>query len=111
MMSSQLSVARLLWRAENVNGARINTAWTSDGGVRSFTYRDLVSDVRDLAGALASIGVKRGSRIATMAWNTRQHLAAYFAVPALGGAVLHTVNHRMPVEHMPIRSTMFQMRF
>ena len=70
MMSSQLSVARLLWRAENVNGARINTAWTSDG-VRSFTYRDLVSDVRDLAGALASIGVKRGSRIATMAWNTR----------------------------------------
>ncbi|UZG55158.1 long-chain fatty acid--CoA ligase [Rhodococcus opacus] len=98
MMSSQLSVARLLWRAENVNGARINTAWTSDG-VRSFTYRDLVSDVRDLAGALASIGVKRGSRIATMAWNTRQHLAAYFAVPALG-AVLHTVNHRMPVEHM-----------
>ncbi len=46
------------------------------------------------ADALARLGIGRGDRVATLAWNTHQHLEAYFAIPAVG-AVLHTLNPRL----------------
>ncbi len=49
---------------------------------------------KQLAGALADLGVRPGDRVATLAWNDRRHLEAYFAVPAMG-AVLHTLNVRL----------------
>jgi fatty-acyl-CoA synthase len=35
-----------------------------------------------LSGVLERLGVERGDRVATFAWNTREHLEAYRAVPA-----------------------------
>jgi fatty-acyl-CoA synthase len=43
---------------------------------------------------LEQLGVKQGDRVATFAWNSPEHLEAYFAVPCMG-AVLHTVNVRL----------------
>src|SRR5690606_40817912 len=50
--------------------------------------------VHRLAGALTELGVGRGDRVATFAWNHHRHLELYFAVPAVG-AVLHTLNIRL----------------
>ena len=44
---------------------------------------------------LRELGVKPGDRVATFAWNHHRHLELYFAVPAMG-AVLHTINFRLP---------------
>src|SRR5262245_39337227 len=64
------------------------------GGERSrATYGEVAERVDRLAGALRGLGVEAGDRVATFAWNTREHLEAYLAVPCTG-AVLHTVNVR-----------------
>ena len=48
---------------------------------------------------MTRLGVKPGDRVATFAWNHHRHLELYFAVPAVG-AVLHTINIRLPREQI-----------
>jgi fatty-acyl-CoA synthase len=62
--------------------------------VHRYRYADMLGRAKQLAGALRDLGVRPGDRVATLAWNGRQHLEAYFAVPAMG-AVLHTLNVRL----------------
>ncbi|MFO6453450.1 MULTISPECIES: long-chain-fatty-acid--CoA ligase [unclassified Aeromicrobium] len=99
MMTRPLLVSSLLWRAEHVFGSVMNSSVTADGEVEDFTWRELAVDARRLAAGLEWLGVQTGDRISSLAWNTREYLAAYFGVPALG-AVLHTVNHRMSAVHI-----------
>jgi fatty-acyl-CoA synthase len=65
-----------------------------DDGMQTTTYDALFERVDRLAHALASIGVKRGDRVATVGWNHRRHLELYLALTTTG-AVLHTVNVRL----------------
>ncbi|MBB2498440.1 long-chain-fatty-acid--CoA ligase [Amycolatopsis echigonensis] len=99
MMDRPLLVSSLLHRAERVFGDRVNVSCESGAVRREFTYRDLGSSARRLAAALRSLGVREGSRVGSLAWNSDRHLAAYFAVPGIGAA-LHTINQRMPAEHI-----------
>ncbi len=46
------------------------------------------------ARSLAALGVGRGDRVATIAWNDHRHLECYYGI-AGSGAVLHTVNPRL----------------
>lgn len=98
MMDRQLLVKRLLWRAENVFGDEVVV--TRDGGdYDSCTYAELGHRVRRLVGALHGLGVRPGDRVLTLAWNSRRHLEAYFAVPGMG-AVLHTGNQRLSLDQL-----------
>ncbi len=63
------------------------------GLVRS-TYADFADRTERLAGGLAALGVRKGDRVGTFAWNSSRHLEVYFAAPLMG-AVLHTVNIRL----------------
>ena len=63
-------------------------------GVERYTVRDAAARMERLAAALASAGVGRLDRVATLDWNTHWHYEAYFAVPMMG-AVLHPVNIRL----------------
>jgi len=63
-------------------------------GVRRASFAEVASQVERLASALAKLGMRAGDRVATFAWNSQEHLAAYLAVPAMG-AVLHTLNIRL----------------
>ena len=58
------------------------------------TYRDSCDRIRRLAGALHRLGVRKGDRVGTVAWNSHRHFELYWAVP-LCGAVLHTINLRL----------------
>jgi fatty-acyl-CoA synthase len=69
------------------------------GLVRS-TYADFAERTERLAGALEALGVRKGDRVGTFAWNSHRHLEIYFAAPMMG-AVLHTVNIRL--SHQDIR--------
>jgi fatty-acyl-CoA synthase len=65
------------------------------GGDRTrASYGQVLERAGRLSGALEKLGVKRGDRVATFAWNTREHLEVYLAVPCMG-AVLHTLNVRL----------------
>src|SRR6267142_2154087 len=59
-----------------------------------YTYADFAERTMRLAGALATLGIRRGDRVATFAWNSHRHLELYWAAP-LSGAVLHTLNIRL----------------
>ncbi|HZC05308.1 MAG TPA: long-chain fatty acid--CoA ligase [Ktedonobacterales bacterium] len=66
---------------------------TGDGYERS-TFGETFARVERLAAALDGLGVRRGDRVATLAWNSTRHYELYFAVPCMG-AVLHTLNLRL----------------
>jgi len=64
-----------------------------------YTYETLAERVSRLASALASLGVKPGSTVAMMDWDSHRYLECFFAVPMMG-AVLHTVNVRISPEQI-----------
>ncbi len=90
----QLTVSAILEHGTRVYGGSEVVTWQGDGGRRA-TFADVGANAQRLAGALASLGVQRGDRVATLCWNSQEHLEAYFAVPSMG-AVLHTLNLRLP---------------
>jgi acyl-CoA synthetase (AMP-forming)/AMP-acid ligase II len=67
--------------------------------IHRYTYTELGKRVRQLANALARLGVKQGDRIATLAWNGYRHLEIYHAVPCMG-TVLHTLNLRLSINDL-----------
>ncbi|MDK2876226.1 MAG: hypothetical protein PWQ22_636 [Archaeoglobaceae archaeon] len=64
-----------------------------------YTYRDMYERVHRLANALASLGVKKGTRVAVLDWDSHRYLECYFAIPMMG-AVLHTVNVRLSPDYI-----------
>lgn len=89
-----LTIQHVLNRARTVNANREIVSPLPDGGIRRTTFSGLAKNVDRLCTALARIGVQTGDRVATLAWNTQEHVEAYLGVPAMG-AVLHTVNVRL----------------
>ena len=63
-------------------------------GLQRYTYADYADRVCRLSAALARLGLKKGDRVGTFAWNSHRHLEVYFAAPLMG-MVLHTVNIRL----------------
>jgi len=55
--------------------------------------------VRKLANALKSAGIKKGDRVATIAWNNYRHIEIYYAVSSIG-AIVHTINPRLKPEQI-----------
>jgi fatty-acyl-CoA synthase len=65
----------------------------------TITYKTWQERVRRLANALTAIGVRQGSTVAVMDFDSNRYLEAYYAVPMMG-AVLHTINVRLSSEQM-----------
>ncbi len=68
------------------------------GGTRE-TWPVLYDRAMRLASWLKSSGVKRGSKVAVVDFDTSDYLEAYWAVPSVE-AILHTVNIRLPPEQI-----------
>ena len=69
------------------------------GGHRTATFKEVAARAEKLAAALQRIGVQDGDRVGTFCWNNQGHLEAYLAIPCMG-AVLHTLNIRLPAEQL-----------
>ncbi|HEY5849975.1 MAG TPA: 3-(methylthio)propionyl-CoA ligase [Lysobacter sp.] len=72
---------------------------TVEGPMHRCSYRDIDRRARQLAAALVELGVQRGDRVATLAWNGYRHMELYFGVSGMG-AVLHTANPRLFPEQL-----------
>ena len=68
-------------------------------GKTRYTWPRLNDKVGGLAAGLASMGVGKGSRVGIVDIDSNRYLEAYYAVPMMG-AVLHTVNIRLPPEQV-----------
>jgi fatty-acyl-CoA synthase len=94
MQQQPLLISSLLQFAARHHGDAEIVSNTVEGPRHRYTYRDAEQRARRLARALEGLGVGRGDRVSTLAWNGYRHLELYFAVPGMG-AVLHTVNPRL----------------
>jgi len=94
MMESELLISSILKHADKNFGSREIVSVTADNPLHRCTYADCFRRARKLANALDKLGLERGDRIATLAWNDYRHLEAYYAIGG-AGYICHTVNPRL----------------
>jgi len=93
MMDYPLTLQHFIERAGRLFPDKEIVTRTADGTHR-YRYREYCARIHRLAHALQHMGIARGERVATLSWNTHQHLELYFAITCYG-AVLHTLNLRL----------------
>ncbi|MCV6584009.1 MAG: long-chain-fatty-acid--CoA ligase [Marinibacterium sp.] len=94
MMHQPLTINSLIDHAARYHGATEVVSVETEGGVARSTWGEVAANARKLASALDKMGVADGARVATIAWNNRRHLEAYFGI-AGSGRVTHTINPRL----------------
>jgi fatty-acyl-CoA synthase len=99
MMDWPLLIPSILRRAAQFFPHKEIVSRLGDGSLHRSNYGELNRRVHRLMNVLTRLGVKPGDRVATFAWNHYRHLELYFAAPAVG-AVLHTINIRLPREQI-----------
>jgi fatty-acyl-CoA synthase len=67
-----------------------------DGQLR-FTYAQFAERCNRWSACLASLGVEKGDRVATISPNTHQHLEQFYAIPQRG-AVIVPMNYRLTAD-------------
>ena len=94
MQEFQLTIPAIMRHGASVYGASECVTWT--GALpRRASYAQVAQNAGRLARALARLGIGANDPVATFCWNNQEHLEAYFGVPGMG-AVLHTLNIRLP---------------
>jgi fatty-acyl-CoA synthase len=99
MMDQPLLISGILEFAARHYGATEIVSRRVEGDLHRYTYRDCARRARQLANALAALGIGMGERVATLAWNGYRHLELYYGVSG-SGAVLHTINPRLHPEQV-----------
>ncbi len=94
MQDWPLTTPRLLDHAARNHSNRAIVSLAVEGGTHRTTWGAVADRSRRLAAALTGLGVGRGDRVATLAWNTWRHVECLYAIGGVG-AVAHTVNPRL----------------
>ena len=94
MQSHPLLISNLLVHAERHHGEQQIVSRRVEGDIHHYTYKELAARSRQLAKALAALGVAPGQTVGTLAWNGYRHMELYYGVSG-SGAVLHTLNPRL----------------
>ena len=98
MQDAPLLISDILRHGQQVHGDS-NVITVEEGGHRAATFAEVATRAEKLAAALTRLGVQPGDRIGTFCWNNQGHLEAYLAIPSMG-AVLHTLNIRLPADQL-----------
>ncbi|MGW4818416.1 long-chain fatty acid--CoA ligase [Streptomyces sp. NPDC004227] len=100
MQDVPLLISRILAHGSTIHGASQVISWTGDGEPHRRCFAGIGERAAQLAHALRDdLGVAADDRVATLMWNNAEHVEAYFAIPCMG-AVLHTLNLRLPAEQL-----------
>jgi fatty-acyl-CoA synthase len=100
MQDFPLLVSRILTHGSTIHARSQVITWTGEGRARRRDYAEAGARAAQLAHALRDeLGVAPGDPVATLMWNNAEHLEAYFGIPSMG-AVLHTLNLRLPHDQL-----------
>ncbi|MFF4588552.1 long-chain fatty acid--CoA ligase [Streptomyces sp. NPDC001388] len=100
MQDVPLLISRILTHGARIHGSSQVTTWTGEGAPQRRSFAEIGARAAQLAHALREdLGVRGDDRVATLMWNNGEHVEAYFAIPSMG-AVLHTLNLRLPAEQL-----------
>ncbi|MBI4247801.1 MAG: AMP-binding protein, partial [Candidatus Rokubacteria bacterium] len=94
IMNYPLTLTHFFERSRKLFGRKRLGTRVPGAGIQKITYAEWAERTARLAGALRSLGIRKGDRVGTFAWNSHRHLEAYFAAPLMG-ALYHTVNIRL----------------
>ena len=94
MMNTPLLITAIMQHAERSYPNREIVSVEADGSRHRYTYADAFRRARRLANALDRLSLKRGDRLATLAWNDFRHFEIYYAT-SCSGYVCHTINPRL----------------
>jgi fatty-acyl-CoA synthase len=96
MQDVPLTLGLMRRRVASLHAAKTVTTGYA-GTLETTGYERVLERSERLADGLQRLGVRQGDRVATLAWNSQHHLELYIAVPCMG-AVLHTINARLPAQ-------------
>jgi len=94
MMELPLMLSGVLQHAEAQNGQMEVVSRETHGPLFRYTVADCAKRARQLANALAGLGLQAGDVVGSIAWNNHRHLQSYYAVSG-SGMVMHTCNPRL----------------
>ncbi|MFC0601818.1 long-chain fatty acid--CoA ligase [Streptomyces palmae] len=100
MQDVPLLVSRILRHGSTVHGRSVVTTWTGEAEPQRRTFAEVGARSAQLAHALhEEFGIQREDVLGTLMWNNADHVEAYLAIPSMG-AVLHTLNLRLPADQL-----------
>src|SRR5260370_37528529 len=91
IMDYPLTLTQLFERSRKIFHRKTMATRVPGAGLQRYTYADYAERVCRLSAALARLGLQKGDRGGTFAWNSHRHMEVYFAAPLMGMA-LHTVD-------------------
>ncbi len=99
MMHQQLTIGSLIDHAARYHADTEIVSVNTHGGIERVSWGSVAQNSHRLASALTKLGIQKGERCGTIAWNNRSHLELYFGISG-GGMVCHTLNPRLTPENM-----------
>ena len=98
-MDRPLLISSIAEHAKHFHSEREIVSVTMDNPRHRCTIGEVVGRSKQLANALGKLGLERGDRVATIAWNDYRHLETYYGVSG-AGYVCHTINPRLFAEQL-----------
>ncbi|WP_367104050.1 long-chain-fatty-acid--CoA ligase [uncultured Psychrobacter sp.] len=99
MMHQPLLISSLIEHAARYHGDTAVLSKEVDGSMTHSDWCTISDNSKRLANALQALGLKRSERLATLAWNNRRHLEAWYAISG-SGMICHTINPRLFPEQL-----------
>jgi fatty-acyl-CoA synthase len=94
MSERPLLISSIITHAARYHADAEIVSRTVEGPTHRYTYAEAEPRTKRLARALIRLGIGRGDRVGTLAWNTFRHFELYYAISGIG-AVCHTINPRL----------------
>ena len=94
MMDRPLLISSLIEFGARYHSKSEIVSRSVEGPIHRYSMAEANYRSKQLAQALTRLGVGKGERIATIAWNGYRHFELYFGVSGMG-AVCHTINPRL----------------
>ena len=99
MQDWSLTVDRILDHSKNWHGHREVVTRSVEGPIVRTTYGEIHGRAKQVSNVLKEWGIQPGDRVATLAWNTGNHIEAWYGIMGIG-AVCHTLNPRLFPEQL-----------
>lgn len=99
MQDWPLTVDKILDHAKNWHPNQEVVTRSVEGPIVRTTYARIHERAKRVSSALQGWGITLGDRVATLAWNTANHMEVWYGIMGIG-AVCHTLNPRLFPEQL-----------
>jgi acyl-CoA synthetase (AMP-forming)/AMP-acid ligase II len=99
MQDRPLLISSIITHAERFHSETTIVSRRVEGDLHRTDWGTVAKRAKRVAGALDTLAIATGSRVATLAWNGYRHLETYFGVSG-SQRVLHTLNPRLSPQQL-----------